>query len=795
MDWLMVWGVTQAAGFAFKPILEDLAKDATKDWAKDIFKKCLSNVIKLPQKEPIEKAAGKALKEFLELFQLALEDTELEDEQVKEYLQPLKQFIGIEMVRENLGRPFENSTEGIDIHLLNQIWCNHHLRSLPDEFNWHQLSKRYSRKIKLIIQEEKELRESFNYENLDNIAGNVRAEIRPEYDLISYQETLRERYKYLTLDGLDHSIQDRRIALWNIFIPQNIKQCQEYLPSFHELPKEYQLKLKESSQSKEYTQTELEKLQQIYANQISQPILAVIREQSSDSAISSVKRENKRNEYYVILGDPGSGKSTLLKYLAIRWAGLSTKELTIKPIPLLIELRDYVQSWNRNECNNFLTFIHKSSGWIGHLNQYDLHQTLTRGNALVMFDGLDEVFEIQQRKTIIKQIHDLTQDYPHIQVIVTSRIVGYEQSALRNASFTHYMIQDLDKNQIEEFSEKWHSLTSDNAQEKQRNQERLKRAIENSIAIKELAGNPLLLTMMAVLNRSQELPRDRAELYHQSSRVLLYQWDIGRALIEDSRIDPKTFDYKDKQAMCRQVAYFMQSNKTGLAGNIISEEDLEKKLINYLKTMDILNPRDIAKVMIHQLRHRNFILCSLGAIGKDGYYGFVHRTFLEYFCAWEFVWKFEKERKLSLLELKIEIFENHCQDENWHEVLRLICGMIDPKFAIEIIEHLMNLDCEESEYINVFLSADCLFELRSPNSFDEISSKIKDSLKEKVRKRSKNKDIYSGAVERLIQYWEIDSELISLIADNADNYDFITLAKLSIDNTESLLALRNLVKY
>ena len=32
-DWLALWGVTQAVGFVFKPILEDLAKDAAKDWA------------------------------------------------------------------------------------------------------------------------------------------------------------------------------------------------------------------------------------------------------------------------------------------------------------------------------------------------------------------------------------------------------------------------------------------------------------------------------------------------------------------------------------------------------------------------------------------------------------------------------------------------------------------------------------------------------------------------------------------------------------------------------------------
>jgi len=47
--------VTQAAGFVFKPILEDLAKDAAKDYAKDFFKDCLKKVIHLPEKDVIKK--------------------------------------------------------------------------------------------------------------------------------------------------------------------------------------------------------------------------------------------------------------------------------------------------------------------------------------------------------------------------------------------------------------------------------------------------------------------------------------------------------------------------------------------------------------------------------------------------------------------------------------------------------------------------------------------------------------------------------------------------------------------
>ncbi len=539
IEWLVVWGVTQAVGFTFKPILEELAKDATKDWVKDIFKGCLSNVIKLPQQEPLEIAAGKALKEFLELFQQELQFAEIDDHEIRQYINPLKKYLKLKLVQEILGSAFNLDIRNIDYSQLNRAWQDYQypyqLPTLPDEFDWNRLGKQYLKKVKAIIQDNSELRDLLNTNLFAEIADNSQNDIKPDFNLTKYQETLRERYGNLPLDGLDASILDRRIRLWGIFIAQKVRECQEYLPKVYEIPKEYQRRLQESGQlERELTLEELERLQKM------------------------------------------------------------------------------------------------------------------------------------------------------------------------------------------EFIEKWHTLTCDNERDKQRDRKRLQQAIDNSSSIQELAGNPLLLTMMAILNRSQELPRDRAELYNQCSRILLYQWDIGRTLIEDKRIDHKLIDYKDKQAMCRQIAYFMQSNEKGLAGNLMSGDDLEKILQNYLKTIEFSHPREIAKLIIHQLRHRNFILCLLGA----EYYAFVHRTFLEYFCASEFVWRFKESQILSLEELKTEVFGKHWQDEFWHEVLRLIAGQIEPKFVEEVIKYLMSQEGEANRFMNLFLAADCLNEVRNRKEIQEIGDRL-----------------------------------------------------------------------
>ncbi|ACK71163.1 putative signal transduction protein with Nacht domain protein [Gloeothece citriformis PCC 7424] len=762
MEWLAVWGATQAVGFVFKPILEDLAKDAAKDWVKDMFKGCLSNVVKLPEKDPLQIAAGKAIKEFLALFQQGLEDADLDDDAVKNYLKSLKKFISLKSVQEILGSPFQDNINTIDVIVLNQVWETYNLEPLPDEFNWNQLSKRYVKKVKAILIENDKLRDIFKSNRLEEIAENTQTEIKPDFDLIKYQETLRERYGNLPIGNLDPLTPELKIKLWGVFIAQNVRECQEYLPKVYEIPKEYQRRLKESGQlEKEITLEELEKFQKIYSSQPIRSVLEVI--------------EDKNSKYSVILGDPGSGKSTLLKYLAIKWTELPTRELTVKPIPLLIELRDYIRSREDKECQNFLEFIHKSSGWVGHLNQFKLHEILKKGNALVMFDGLDEVFDSGQRETVINQIHNLTQTYPNVQVIVTSRVIGYEPSRLRDAQFHDFMIQDLDEKQIDEFITKWHDLTSDDERDKQRNQERLKQALRNSSAIQELGGNPLLLTMMAILNRSQELPRDRAELYNQCSRILLYQWDVRRALVEDKRVDPKVIDYKDKQELCRQIAYFMQSNETGLAGNLISSDDLERILRDYFKTIEISNPREMAKLIIHQLRHRNFILCLWGA----DYYAFVHRTFLEYFCASEFVWRFKESQTLSLEELKTGVFGKHWRDETWHEVLRLIAGQIEPKFVGEVIEFLMSQDGEGDKFLNLFLAADCLNEVRNRKEIQEIGDKLLVRVKELVHYGDIDEASRGKDQEKFYLILKIRDEFIKPIATTWHD-DPTTLAYIKI---------------
>ncbi len=740
-EWLVVWGVAQAAGLVFKPILEDLAKESAKDYAKDFFKDCLKKVIHQPEKDPLKEAYGKALTQFLLLVQQELERADYEEVLIKEYVKPLKDFVNQEKIAATLGSAFNSDAQGLDIQIMAVTWREMNLPFLPEEFDWGQISKRYLKRVKTIIKDSDQLQPIFAAQAQEAAAEQLQqmAGIPIEFDLRRYREALREYYGNLRLEAMDAiAYAYNELKLWNVFVPQNARECQEFLPQVYEIPKELLRELRSQNQlDAEIAEVEVERYRKAY---VDQPIRSVFEILGDPGA--SEPQNRILSQYTVILGDPGAGKSTLLQYIALKWAERPVKDLPVYPIPLLIELRIYAQNRHSGKCDGILGFLH-SGDILERLNQHQLEEWLKRGHAIAMFDGLDEVFDPALREVVVTDIHSFTNKYPQVQTIATSRWLGYKAQRLRDAGFRHFMLQDLTSEQIEEFIQRWHDQTFPEGEDKVRKRERLRTGIANSKPIQELAGNPLLLTMMAILNRSQELPRDRATLYEKASGLLLHQWDVEAKVLEDPELKkfPVVIDLKDKQAMLRQVAYQMQGKEKGLAGNLIGETQLEDILTNYLKTIkEVPQARDIARLTIKQLRIRNFILCYLG--GNS--YAFVHRTFLEYFCAWEFVWQFKETQTLTLDGLINDVFGKHWQDESWHKVLWLICGMIDAKFVGEIIEYLLKQKINRREFIteydklkkegiiNLLLAANCLAEVKNRSAIAPIATQLLQVLKKEV---------------------------------------------------------------
>ena len=339
--------------------------------------------------------------------------------------------------------------------------------------------------------------------------------------------------------------------------------------------------------------------------------------------------------------------------------------------------------------------------------------------------------------------------------------------------------------------------------DKVRLKQRLKDAIANSKAITNLADNPLLLTMMAILNRRQELPRDRADLYDQASRVLLYHWDVDHKRLQ---IPVDAIGRREKQEMLRLIAYEMQAGEEGLKGNLISAERLTRILTDYLRDQGFSESREKANRLIQQLRERNFILCYRGA----DTYGFMHRTFLEYFCAVEIVHRFEKQRTLTFEQLRDEVFGQHWQDETWHEVLKLICGAIDSPFVGMLIEFFLQHDMWDFDGLsNLLFCTDCIWEVENRRAIAKTDEKLLNTLKQEIENifyysplERMNAMVLSAIpdeiLSKIIKLWKYDPDTVSYLKNTVQycpdiNLSWQALSEL-VDRRKSDLDILNWLK-
>lgn len=499
--------------------------------------------------------------------------------------------------------------------------------------------------------------------------------------LLRYREGLVRRYRRLELEVLTPTDHDEQppVMLKSIFIPAAVRPDAP-LP---ELPKDLWRRLLDDGEIERselpegFDAERLAKQRAVYREQPVRPVLEVLGDPAARRT--------------VILGDPGSGKSTLTRYLALSLlAGPLPDPLRRLEgwIPFLVELRAYAS--RRRDLPTFLDYLD------------DLHHTEnlgipadqlerlleSEGRVVVVFDGLDEIFDPRERDMVGRQIAGFAERYPRARVVVTSRVIGYGRRVLADADFTHFTLQELSVPEIRTFVQRWYEIAlPDQPAEATRRRDRLWQAIAESSSIRELAGNPLLLTVLAIIGRRQELPRERRAVYAHAAAVLVDRWDVNRYLV-DSRVDTGYLDVEDKKELLRRVARRMQSGRSGLGGNHIRGADLIREFSQYLRDryeLDEPEAKRVATTMLAQFRERNFILTLYGA----EVYGFVHRAFLEYFCADDIVQRFQTKQELTPDDLVRGIVGRRWSDSAWQEVLLLVASMVDDRFTARMVEYLI----------------------------------------------------------------------------------------------------------
>lgn len=545
--------------------------------------------------------------------------------------------------------------------------------------------------------------------------------------LAGYLEQARAQFRLVQLETLTPlSDQDEHPAmgLGEVFLAQSVREN----PPPVDLPREVWRRLVERGHLRDddlptgLDRTSLDRLHRAYQQRKPKPVLTMLAQPSATRV--------------VLLGDPGSGKSTLARYLALTLAGGARLPTGLSPLagvtPIVIELRVYISdTWGGGDFLDLLDFQYAQEGF--GLPRRTAQSLLTRGPSLIVFDGLDEVFDPAQREGISRRIAGFATRYPLARVVVTSRVVGYHRPILDTAGFAHYRLEDFDRKQIGAFVHQWYTTAYlGNERESKRLHDRLLTAIDNARPVAELAGNPMLLTILAIISRRRELPRDRREVYDHAVTVLVEHWDISKHLA-DRHVD-QGMPYIDRRAkveLLHRVARRMQDAPAGLAGNHIPGQDLTEEFEGYLRDTYEL-PKDraktVANAMLDQFQQRNFILSRFGT----GVYGFVHRAFLEYLAADDIVQRFGRRRKLSEQDI-IDIFTRRWSDPSWHEVLRHIAGMLEEEFIASVIDHLLDLSPTWRQSVkampnHLVLAVQCLSEVRRLGVLTEQSKRVAAAL-------------------------------------------------------------------
>ncbi len=223
-------------------------------------------------------------------------------------------------------------------------------------------------------------------------------------------------------------------------------------------------------------------------------------ERAGPCRIDEVLTRNRRS---AVLGEPGAGKTTLLRHLTGRLAAQ-----TDGPIPVFIPLSREVGA----TLDPFATA--ESESGIAGLADALVAAIHTRA-VWVLLDGLDEVAR-ERAEVVREQIVELLTAREGIHVLVTSRPVAVDAGGLP-AGFIQARIQPLDAARRKELIERL--LDNERAGP-------LVEEIERRPALAELARNPLLLTLLAVVAREAGsvgtgLPSRRTSLYERAVDLLL----------------------------------------------------------------------------------------------------------------------------------------------------------------------------------------------------------------------------------------------------------------------------------
>lgn len=439
----------------------------------------------------------------------------------------------------------------------------------------------------------------------------------------------------------------------------------------------------------------------------------------------------KEVPWIVLEGAPGQGKSTITQYLCqvhrMRLFGADEvkKQLpdaykeaeglnaipkqhttSLICLPFRIDLRD-LASWlsGRNPFSaenetiaisntskaleEFLAFLVKHHSGGLDFSATDLVAVIKRSPVLLVFDGLDEVADIERRREVVNTIQAgskrLRSNALSLQVIVTSRPAAFANSpGLPDSDFPRYYLDSLHRKLIDEYANKWMNAKKLD----QRDRSEVKKILRDKLDqphLRDLAKNPMQLTILLSLiyNRGSSLPDKRTALYDNYVDLFFNR---------EAEKTPVVKKHRDLLLdIHKYIAWVLHSEAEQHGSNgSITQVDLHRLIQIYIEEQGY--EVDLARELVTGALERIVALVSR----VEGTYEFEVQPLREYFAA---RYLYETARHSSPGKehsgTKPDRFDAIARNFYWLNVTRFYAGCYDKGELASLIDRLEDLMSSE----------------------------------------------------------------------------------------------------
>lgn len=337
----------------------------------------------------------------------------------------------------------------------------------------------------------------------------------------------------------------------------------------------------------------------------------------------------------VVLGDPGGGKSTFCQKMCYDLAkqalwGAQFGEKRIAPadqkLPIRVIIRWFEQALSRDPQLDLLTYISRDLVQITSepLDKIlpAVRYLLKTGRVILAFDGLDEILDTSNRQKFVDLVDAFTEAFPLCPTLVTSRLVGYDDTRLPD-TFEEFTLTRFEEKEVRDYVVKFMKVVGEfDADE---SSSRADKFIEQTkTTAQDLRRNPLMLGLMTWLFlNSGDVPTNRPEIYKECSILMFERWDQKRGIRADANSD---FDRTELFTYLASRIYGDPALSAGVNRAWLSET-LEEKFSTLFQ--DRARCLESTKRFVDFITGRAWVMSEVG----DAVFAFTHQTFLEYFFA------------------------------------------------------------------------------------------------------------------------------------------------------------------